>query len=187
MATDPRITTGGTIPPELPEVDPEGILAETQATIEAIDTEETAKAKAARSARNLDAPRAAAKRGQRRTAPPTGGISASAAEPEARRRVFDIGDGLAVSHLGDDSWNVMGQQLRVHNSFWGWEDNEYSECRVAGFVGEYTFGSGKQSKHTYIIEYDGYFYPATHTTVAGALTDAAVKRRVRKAPAPRLL
>jgi len=96
----------------------------------------------------------------------------------------------AIFHTGDDSWNVMGQQLRVHNSFWGWEDNEYSECRVVGFAGENTFASGKQSKHRYIIEYDGYFYPATHTTVktvAGALTDAAVKRRIKKAPAPRLL
>jgi hypothetical protein len=187
MATDVRTNTGGDIPTDLPEVDPEGILAETQATIEAIDTEETAKAKAARSARNLDAPRAAAKRGQRRSAPPTGGISATAAEPEARRRVFDIGDGIAVSHLGDDSWNIMGQQLRVHNSFWGWEGNEYSECIVVGYIGEHSFASSKLSKHTYIIEYDGHHYPATHTTVAGALMDAAVKRRVRKAPAPRLL
>ena len=187
MATDSRITSGGEIPTDLPEVDPEGILAETQATIDAIDTEETAKAKATRAARNLDAPRAAAKRGQRRTAPPTGGISSTAAEPEARRRAFDIGEGQAIFHSGDDSWNIMGQQLRVHNSFWGWEDNEYSECRVVGFAGEYTFASGRQSKHTYIIEYDGYFYPATHTTVAGALTDAAIKRRIKKAPAPRLL
>ena len=67
MATDVHTITGGDIPTDLPEVDPEGILAETQATIEAIDTEETAKAKATRSARNLDAPRAAAKRGQRRS------------------------------------------------------------------------------------------------------------------------
>ena len=39
-----------------------------------------------------------------------------------------------------------------------------------------SFASSKLSKHTYIIEYDGHYYPATHTTVAGALIDAAVKR-----------
>ena len=187
MATDPRSTTGGAIPEDLPEVDPEGILAETQATIDAIDSEEAIKTKAARTAREQDVPRATTKRGQRRAAPPTGGVSTDAAEPEARRHAFDIGEGQAVYHLGDDSWNVTGQQLRVHNSFWGWTDNEYSECRVAGYAGEYSFASGKLSKHTYVIEYDGHFYPATHTTVAGALIDATVKRRIKKAPAPRLL
>ena len=75
----------------------------------------------------------------------------------------------------------------MHNSFWGWEDNEYSACSVVGYAGEHSFASGKLSKHTYIIEYDGHYYPATHTTVAGALTDAATKRRIKKAPAPRLL
>ena len=81
----------------------------------------------------------------------------------------------------------MGQQLRIHNSFWGWEGNEYSECIVVGYIGEHSFASSKLSKHTYIIEYDGHHYPATHTTVAGALIDAAVKRRVRKMCAPRLM
>ena len=155
-------------------------VLETQATTDAIDAEETAKAKATRAAREPDAPRAAAKRGQRRTAPPTGGVSATAVEPESRRRAFDVGDGQAIFHIGDDSWDILGQQLRVHNSFWGWEDNEYSDCRVVGFAGEHRFASGKMSKYTYIIEYDGYFYPATHTTVAGALIDVTVKRRIKK-------
>ena len=79
MATDPRITTGGTIPPELPEVDPEGILAETQATINAIDSEEAIKAKATRAARDKDAPKAVAKRRLRRDTPLT-------QEGSARRR-----------------------------------------------------------------------------------------------------
>ena len=187
MGTDSRPSTGGDIPADLPEVDPEGILTETQATIDAIDTEEIAKAKVTRAAREAEAPRAAAKRSQRRTAPPTGGISATAAEPEARRRAYDIGEGQAIFHIGDDSWGIIGQQLRVHNSFWGWEDNEYSDCRVVGYAGEHRFASDKLSKYTYVIEYEGYFYPATHTTVAGALIDAAVKRRIKKAPAPRLL
>ncbi len=187
MATDPRVTTEGAIPSELPEVDPEGILAETQATINAIDSEEAIKAKATKAARDKDAPKATTKRGQRRDTPPTGGVSSTAAEPEAQQRVFDIGDGLAVPHLGDDSWNIMGQRLRVHNSFWGWEGNDYSECIVAGYVGEHSFASSKLSKHTYIIDYDGHYYPATHTMVAGALMDATVKRRIRKMSAPRLI
>jgi hypothetical protein len=187
MATDPRVTTEGAIPSELPEVDPEGILAETQATINAIDSEEAIKAKATKAARDKDAPKATTKRGQRRDTPPTGGVSSTAAEPEAQQRVFDIGDGLAVPHLGDDSWDIMGQRLRVHNSFWGWEGNDYSECIVAGYVGEHSFASSKLSKHTYIIDYDGHYYPATHTMVAGALMDATVKRRIRKMSAPRLL
>ena len=58
---------------------------------------------------------------------------------------------------------------------------------MVAYAGAYRFTSGKHSKHTYIVECEGYYYPATHDTVAGALTDAAVKRRIRKAPPPRLL
>ena len=56
-----------------------------------------------------------------------------------------------------------------------------------GGQGPFTFPSGKRSKHTYIIACDGFYYMATHATVAGAMVDAGVKRRIRKAPPPRLL
>ncbi len=36
-------------------------------------------------------------------------------------------------------------------------------------------------RYTYVIECDGHYYPATHGTLADTLTDATVKRRVRKA------
>ena len=95
--------------------------------------------------------------------------------------------GHALQHAGDESWHVIGQELKMHHSFWGWEDNGFSACRVVAYAGAYTFPSGRHSKHTYIIECDGNHYAAVHSTVAGALTDAAVKRRVRKAAPPRLI
>ena len=72
----------------------------------------------------------------------------------------------------------------MHNSFWGWNDGGYSTCKVVGYAGTFDFPDGRQSKHTYVIECDGYHYPARHTAVAGALADAAVKRRVRKLARP---
>ena len=83
---------------------------------------------------------------------------------------------------------MVGQKLMLHNSFWQHDADEYSECRVVGYIGKYKFpGAATAARHTYVIECEGHHYPAPHTTVAGALMDAAVKRRVRKAPAPRLL
>ena len=109
-------------------------------------------------------------------------------------RVEDTSDTLRVLYaassaltLGDDSWDIVGQPLRMHNSFWGWTDDDYSTCRVVGYVGKFRFNGGNTAKHTYVIECDGHYYPATHTTVAGALLDASVKRRVKKSPPPRLL
>jgi hypothetical protein len=66
-------------------------------------------------------------------------------------------------------------------------DGAYSECRVIAYAGAYTFAAGAHSRHTYVIECEGHYYPATHGTIADALTDATVKRRVRKAGPPRLL
>ena len=106
--------------------------------------------------------------------------------------VYDIGDDQAITHIGDDSWHVVGQQLSMHNSFWGLPTDDptmpqYSNCVVVGYAGRYKFPSGAASPHTYIIECEGHHYPARHSTVAGALTDAAVKRRIKKAAKPRLL
>ena len=77
----------------------------------------------------------------------------------------------------------------MHNSFWNLTEDEYSPCTVVAYAGEYDFGCGRNghSKHTYVIEHEGHCYPARHTSVLGALTDAAVKRRLKKAPPPRLL
>ena len=72
MATNSRPSTDGDIPADLPEVDPEGILVETQATIDAIEAEETAKAKATRAAREPDAPRATEKTRSAAHSPPNG-------------------------------------------------------------------------------------------------------------------
>ena len=86
--------------------------------------------------------------------------AAAAAPPEQRTTLFEAGTRL---------------------------DGAYSECRVVAYAGAYTFAAGAHSKHTYVIECEGHYYPATHGTIADALTDATVKRRVLKAGPPRLL
>ena len=55
------------------------------------------------------------------------------------------------------------------------------------YSGAYTFAAGNLSKHTYVVGCEGHYYPATHDTIAAVLTDASVKRRVKKAGLPRLL
>ena len=196
MVTDLSVSSDGVMPDDLCEVDPRGVYAETMDTIEAIDAE-TAKTKKATQRAQRNAAEATAgtksnKQGKRRSAPATGGVSANAAEPEAKRRTYEIGDGQTVHHAGDDSWGIIGQPVKMHNSFWGWptsstpSKDDYSDCRVVAYIGAHRF-EGKVSKHTYVIECEGHHYAAPHATVAGHLDDAAVKRRVRKAKPPRLL
>ena len=128
----------------------------------------------------------ATKRGKRRPAPQTGGVNADAPEPEQKRIAFDIGDGTAVHQTSDDSWDLVGQELKVHESFWDpdYEGQMYTTCTVVGYIGKYEFPEQSTSRHTYVIECEGHCYPARHTTVADGMVDEAAKRRLRKAPAP---
>ena len=75
----------------------------------------------------------------------------------------------------------------MHHLLWDEADDAYTRCHVAAYAGNFRFSNGKTAPHAYVIESDGHHYVVTHTTVAGALTDDGVKRRVKKAPAPRLL
>ena len=125
---------------------------------------------------------------RRKRATTSGEPSASAAPHVPTDKTFDIGDDTPVAHAGDESWNIIGCKLRMHFSFWDCPENEKAPCTVVGYIGEYTFNNGTISKHTYVIENDGFFYPARHTAVRDAIDDASTKRRLLKAPsAPRLL
>ena len=117
-------------------------------------------------------------------------------EPEAKRSAFDIGGGQAVVHKGDESWRIVGQKLRLHNSFWGipvppgggQAPSQYSACVVVAYIGDYRFpGTQRSSKHTYVIECEGFHYPVRHSAVAGAIEDGATRRRIQKAGPPRLM
>ena len=187
MATDMRVESDGTATEDLPEVDPTAVLAENEATLAAIDAEAARTAKAGRTARENPTAGGGAKHGKRRATPATGDVAKGTAEPDAKRVLYNIGDHVALAQAGEESWGVVGQSVRLHNSFWGWDDGEYSDARVVAYAGAYTFAAGNLSKHTYIVECEGHYYPATHDTVAAALTDASVKRRVKKAGPPRPL
>ena len=41
--------------------------------------------------------------------PLRGGLSARVVE----RPTFQLGDGIAAQHLGDESWGILGQSLRI--------------------------------------------------------------------------
>jgi hypothetical protein len=188
MATDMRRESDGTMPADLPEVDPAPVLAETEGAVAAIESEIAKAARDKRAAQRDAAAGDAGAQRKRRATPGTGELRSGAATPTPTTRTFDIGDGQVVAEAGQDSWNIAGQLLRVHNSFWGWGDDEYSECRVVAYIGAHEFAAAaRPSTHTYVIECDGIHYPAPHTTVAAALDDAAVKRRIRKAANPTLL
>ena len=94
-----------------------------------------------------------------------------------------------------DSWGATALELRVHASFWGstpregtwrWSSDEYHDCVVAGYVGRYEFDDGKVSSYTYAIEHETYHYPMRHSAVADAIRDEATRRRLRRAPPPRV-
>ena len=187
MATDASVESDGTTPEDLPEVDPTGVLAENEATLAAIEAEAARATKGGRAARGDPVAKGGKQCGKRRATPATGDVALGVAEPEAKRTLYDIGERVALAHEGDESWGVIGQAIRLHSSFWGLDDGAYSDAHVVAYSGAYTFAAGNLSKHTYVVECEGHYYPATHDTVAAALTDASVKRRVKKAGLPRLL
>ena len=178
------------IPADLPEIDPEHVLPETEAALAHIEREAAAAAKAARAATRDETTEesAAVKRKRaRKPTPASGEPSGAGTSMEDARPTFDLGDGKQATHLGDDSWDVCGQTLRLHNSLWGIEGDEYTECKVVGYIGAHHFESGAVSRHTYVIEDGGYFYAVRHDTVARCVMDAATRRRLRKAAAPKLV
>ena len=188
MGTREHDNTPDGIPEDMPEVDPEHVAAEHADTIAALDAEAAAARKAARSKEGpaADVPRAApAKR--RRPSTGTGDTSGAAAAEIAPELVFDLGEGISVSHMGDDSWGLIGQRLSMCNSFWGYTDGLHSDCVVAAYIGDHTFPSGPPSRHTYVIEHEGHHYAVRHSTVARSLTDVVVKRRVSKSKHPHLV
>ena len=173
-----------------PEIDPEGVFADHDDNLMMLErgaTEAAQRLKASqrRDKRDEGASDAQAK-GKRKAAPATGEPRAGVEKPQPSVIAFDIGEGAAVTHLGEESWGVIGQPLKLHNSFWGMDDDAYAACTVVGYVGEYQFEAAR-SRHTYVIEHEGHHYPIRHRAVAQALADPHVKQRVRGLPPPRLL
>ena len=109
MGTDVAQVCGGEMPQDLPETDPAGVLADTEATVAAIEADAAQRAKAAKAARaGASAKDAGGRPGQRRTAPTTGDVRSGAAEPATQQRTYEIDDGQTVAHRGDESWGIMG-------------------------------------------------------------------------------
>ena len=192
LATQSGDAGDAAITDDMPEVDPQFITAEHEAVLAVIDADCEAATKAtrkeARDARQAgDAEDAAARSKRRRATPATGDVGNVGASKSEARPVFELGEGAPVRHAGENSWGVMGQRLMMPNSFWGEEDGAESECTVVGYIGQHSFSTGPRSKYTFVIEYNGHHYAARHTAIANTLSDAAVKRRVRKAGAPRLI
>ena len=46
-------------------------------------------------------------------------------------------------------------------------------CTVAGYIGEFKFGNGGTSKHTYALECEGHYYPGTTANQKGAAAAVA--------------
>ena len=191
MATDANMSPSVEMPEDLCEVDPRGVLRETEATAAALEAEAAAAVKAARAAGRAGGAAGAADahagKKQRRANPTSGNIAANASVPAATQLAFDIGDGQVVQHAGAESWGVIGQRINVHHTFWNIDVDDYTPGRVVGYVGRFSFPDGSLSKHTYIMECEGNHYPIRHNTVANALEDAGTRRRVKAARPPRLL
>ena len=121
------------MPSDLPETDPDGVVADIDATTEAIEATQ-------------------------RTRATTAGESSA-----KRSRCITCSGTRPTTPTPDATWHLPA------------------------YAGNFRFSNGKTAPHAYVIESDGHHYVVTHTTVAGALTDDSVKRRVKKAPAPRLI
>lgn len=190
MAANLQDESDGTMPDGLCEVDPRGVLLETENTLAAIEAEaaatKTAASKAAAKGKTFGEPSKAGKKAPRRPTPQTGDVAEGVSEPEPKRVAFDIGDGIAVQHVGEDSWGLVGKEISLHNSFWtpactGRGEEDFSTCVVVGYIGKHKFAERKTAAQAYVVECEGNCYPATDKTVARALKDQALKRRLQKA------
>jgi hypothetical protein len=106
-------------------------------------------------------------------------------------KTFDLGDGVSATAHAYDSWALVGLTVEIDNAFWGWacpagvRRRQTSSCFVAGYIGTFTFPNGKISKHTYVINCDGFDYPIRHSEVLKGVSDARVKRKLKKSAPPR--
>ena len=174
------------IPGDMPEVDPELVLLEAEATVAAIEHEASNKAKAARAeAQQRAEPAAGGGKRRRKPTPQSGEPSTGAASHTQEWPTYDLGDGRTARQLAEDSWDVAGQGLKIHDSFWGGRNDKYHDATVAGYIGEFEFVAGPKSRHTFAVEHEGHFYAARHTTVAKAMVDDAIRRRLAKSGVPR--
>ena len=165
---------------EVPEIEPEDVIAEHEATIQALDEIEQ-QDKAAENARSRVSGSSASPSKRRTTAADTSSGGAS----RTPRKVFDLGDGKTAVDLGPDTWNVRGRTILVPNGFWGpeYDDGNTSACLVVGFIGGFHFPHA-YSPYTYIIQCEGHEYAIKHSTVLDGIQNSTVKRQLRRQRPP---
>ena len=193
--TDAGLATGE----EPPEIGPEMVIEEHDATMAAMaQAERDAAAEergARRHARNGEASSTAEARPPAKPTPDPhrgrqGDVGAkkkaTGNEPSTLMPSFDVGDDAPVVGLHEDKWAVTGEEVAVDNRFWGdeFDDGERTTCIVVGYIGEYVFHDGGRSAHTFVIEAEGVHYPIRHTYMLHRIVDTAVKRRLRKSGQP---
>jgi len=167
---------------DVPEIDPSDIIEAHEETLHAMEAMERMSSKSQRPTSHD----ARCEHTQKKQRDNTHACNASSSTKDVwDTRTFDLGDGVTATDLGMDSWGLVGKRVHIDNSLWGRPDGHLYECTVEGYIGTFKFAS-RTSKHTYAIMYEGYTYPARHTTVLdGVRDDPALKRRLRKSPPPR--
>ena len=82
----------------------------------------------------------------------------------ARRRRRTPGGAWADQELAPLKRGERGASDDAHGG-----ESAFSQCRVVGYIGKFTFPTGSESRYTYVIEHEGHHYPARHTAIASTL------------------
>jgi hypothetical protein len=88
------------------------------------------------------------------------------------------------AHLAD-SWGLIGMQVNLPNTLWGWDDGDSTLCSIVAFLHRHSFPNG--AKHlAYAVTYDGdegnY---AVRCDMIARHVDAPTKARLRKLGPPK--
>ena len=55
---------------------------------------------------------------------------------------------LLLTHKGDDSWGVVGQEVKMHHLLWDEADDAYTRCHVAAYAGNFRFSRTVKRRRT---------------------------------------
>ena len=169
---------------QMPQIEPADSLAALDATVQNLTADlNRAEGGALSDAAERAGSAAQAQRTRQAPAHPPPRAVDAVPQPET----FDIGEQRSVVALGPDTWGLVGTTIEVENALWDAGATGTTSCLVAGFIGKRCF-SGSTTQHAaYVVTAidDNHHYALRASYLATRVADAALRRRLRKAPPPR--
>ena len=93
-------------------------------------------------------------------------------------------DNVVVQALGDDSWNLVGTEVSVHNSLWQDNATGSTKCLIVAYIGRHDSGSGPRQSYVLQASDDDEYYIAEAKRLKSALPSS---KRSKLTGEPKLL